>query len=118
LGENLTALNLITRLKPRVIIAARNRLGVINHTLLTIRALEATGINPKQIAVALMGIAKPDSSVPTNHEMLAALLPRIRIVEIPFLGRGVDRPATIRRVGLNIPAELESLLGRALAKAT
>ena len=44
--------------KGEVVVAGRNALGTINHTLLTVKHLQTMGI--KEIKVVLMGVARPD----------------------------------------------------------
>src|SRR3569833_1649882 len=53
LGEKYFGSDLIKRLNCEVIVVARNQLGTINHTLLTVNALKRFGV--KNIAVALVG---------------------------------------------------------------
>ena len=94
LGEGYTVLDLIVRLRCPVVVAARNRLGVINHTLLTVKTMQAVGI--KRIDVVLMGCMERDTSAQTNEQMLKELLSPIRIFSIPFLGHKASRPAAVK----------------------
>jgi dethiobiotin synthetase len=95
LGEGYTVLDLIMRLGCPVVVAARNRLGVLNQTLLTIKAMQAVGI--KSIAVVLMGCIERDTSAQSNERTLMELLSPIRVLNIPFLGKGALRPAAVKR---------------------
>jgi dethiobiotin synthase len=81
LGERFSALELIQELEADVIIAAANRVGVLNHTLLTVRMLPGE----TKIKVALIEHAGADVSRKTNLENLRELLPGRSIVGIPFL---------------------------------
>src|SRR5205823_10390512 len=51
LGPRYTALEIIGKLRCKVIVVAANRLGTINHTLLTVRALQTP--NPNRLTVVL-----------------------------------------------------------------
>ena|SRR5579863_1088064 len=87
LGPQFSVRDLIAKLQCHVIVAARNRLGTINHTLLTIGALEQIGVPKRSIQIILMGVADPDLSAQSNNRLLGRLLPTLRIVSIPYLGR-------------------------------
>jgi len=86
LGEGFNVADLIAGLNCRVIVAARNRLGTINHTLLTVHALKANGIKGKDIVVALMAEPKPDLSSRSNQRIISDLIRPVGVVSIPFLG--------------------------------
>ena len=86
LGPSYTVGDLIAKLDCKVVVVARNRLGTINHTLLTIHALKTLGIKTKNITVVLMGMKKQDLSARTNQRMLATLLKPIGVHALPFLG--------------------------------
>lgn len=96
LGENFTVADLIAALDCQVIITARNRLGTINHTLLTVKALQSIGITQDAMAVVLMSRRKPDFSAQTNPRVLAKLLFPIRTLSLPFLGSNPASPKNIR----------------------
>jgi dethiobiotin synthetase len=83
LGKNYTARDLISALRCQTIIVARNRLGVINHTLLTVESLQETA--QENLAVVLMGVKNPDLSATSNPEMLRKRMPGINIFSIPNL---------------------------------
>jgi dethiobiotin synthetase len=108
LGRRLTALDLIARLRCKVIVAAPNELGTINHTLLTVRALRAAAVS--RLKVVLMGRRHPDPSAESNPRVLAEWLAPTPLFLAPFLGmrcctiRGVEQSA--RKTG----ALLERLL--------
>ena len=100
LGQDYTVADLIARLDCGVIVVARNRLGTINHTLLTVRALEARGRRP--LAVVLMSVAKADLSAKTNRRTLARLLPQLTLVEMPFLGARASRYTIVNEGARNL----------------
>jgi dethiobiotin synthetase len=111
LGKSFTAADLISRLQCRVLVAARNRLGVINHTLLTVQALRASGVPAKQIAVALMAVARPDPSARTNQATLAEWLNPVAVPSIPFLGRHANRAVAVKQSAPRLAATLNALAG-------
>lgn len=83
LGPDFNSADLIAELGGNVVVAARNRLGVINHTLLTVNALQA--IMVKDIRVVLMGCEDSDISSRTNRAVLAEFVAPIKVFGIPFL---------------------------------
>ncbi len=112
LGKHYTVADLIAKLHCRVVVAARNRLGAINHTLLTVSCLKANGFVAKELSVVLMPIARPDPSCETNQNVLAGLLKPVKVFEIPFLGDGASRSEAIIKNHPKIKTTLASLLNR------
>ena len=94
LGEGYSVLDLIVGLRCPVVVAARNKLGVINHTLLTVKAMQAVGI--KSIAVVLMGCQVRDYSTRSNLRTLQEMLAPIRVFSIPFLGKRISRADAVK----------------------
>jgi len=91
LGENFMVADLISALNCELIVVARNRLGTINHTLLTVNA--ARRLRVKSVKVGLMDCGDRDNSTATNFEILRELLGPISVVKYPFLGR---KPASLK----------------------
>ena len=85
LGEDFDSLDLLLALRATPIIVAQNRLGVVNHLLLTLAAL------PKpfraQARVVLMSPEKPDAATPDNAALLAEFFPAKNIFHLPWLGK-------------------------------
>ena len=94
LGEDYSVLDLITCLRCPAVVAARNKLGVINHSLLTVKTMQAVGI--KNIAVVLMGCRARDASVQSNQRTLQELLAPITVFSLPFLGENAVRLRAIK----------------------
>ncbi len=94
LGEGFTVAGLIKNLDCTVIVAARNRLGVINHTLLTISELRRLG--KKRVKVVVMGQKRLDFSASSNQLILRELLKPIPVFSIGFLGRKVARIRAVK----------------------
>lgn len=109
LGRGRTVLDLIRRLECEVIVVAANRLGTINHTLLTVQALRR-GKRTRKLKVVLMRQAKPDPSSRSNPRLLRELVAPIQVIGVPYLGRSA---ATLGRVKKNAK-KIKKLLDRIL----
>jgi dethiobiotin synthetase len=85
LGPELSALDLISRLHCNVCVVAANRLGAINHSLLTVGALPRS--IRRQTKVVLTQIS-PWCDLParTNPALLEELLAPVPILTFPWLG--------------------------------
>ena len=94
LGEKFFVSDLIQRLNCDVIVVARNQLGTINHTLLTVTALKRFGV--KNIVVALVGTSKKDVSVEKNGEMLREFLRGTKVVEVDFMGKKANEIGVLK----------------------
>ncbi|HOS76146.1 MAG TPA: dethiobiotin synthase, partial [Verrucomicrobiota bacterium] len=69
LGKGFTVRDLIVAIGSEVIVVSRNRLGTLNHTLLTGAALQQVGI--KDFTTVLMTVPPGDASSATNRLILA-----------------------------------------------
>jgi len=67
-----TYLELASELSLPTVVVALNKLGVINHTLLTVEVLRSRGVEVK--AVVLNSFKKEDESFDTNYQSLKRLL--------------------------------------------
>jgi dethiobiotin synthetase len=95
LGENYLVSDLIKRLRCEVIIVSRNRLGTINHTLLTAEALRNLGV--KKLAVALVEVNRSDASSSTNGKILTELLKPVQLFSLPFLGKNPNKSEVLKK---------------------
>jgi dethiobiotin synthetase len=86
LTENDTVRDLIVRLDGPVIVVGWNRLGTINHTLLTVRELESAGM--ERVMVVLMSEKRADKSARSNPKMIRKMLPKTPVFVLPDLGKG------------------------------
>lgn len=89
--------DLIQALNCEVIVVARNRLGTINHTFLTVAALKNLRVKPA--AVALMAVNKSDgsdASCATNGEILSEFLAPIPVRSIEFLGKNPSKSGALK----------------------
>lgn len=67
-----------------LVIVAANRLGVLNHTLLTVRAAEAAGLRIAAVVLNTVAAAA-DTAERTNAAVLQRLLPGHRILSFPYV---------------------------------
>jgi dethiobiotin synthetase len=82
-----TWVELLKRLRCPVIVAAMNKLGAINHTLLTVDKLKSGGIS--RISTALINTSdksKKDISKRTNISIISKTLNKTPVIEVPNLG--------------------------------
>ncbi len=90
---------LFRRWRLDLLIVASNRLGALNHTLLTVRAARAAGLAVRGV-VLNEALAEPDALVTTtNAELLPALLPGIPVYRFPFIARPFDHAALAAAAG-------------------
>ena len=85
IGEAFDSRDLILALRATPIIVAQNKLGVVNHLLLTLEAL------PKnyrtKVKIVLMLPAKADAATKTNARLLGKFFPPEKIFTLPWLGQ-------------------------------
>jgi dethiobiotin synthetase len=84
LGENFNSRDLIAALGAAPIIVAPNKLGVVNHILLTLAALPQGAAATAR--VVLMSPPKPDAATGSNAGLLAEYFDAKRIFTLPWLG--------------------------------
>ncbi len=85
LGKKIDSRDLLVALRATPIIVAQNKLGAVNHVLLTLAALpESYRVKTK---IVLMSPAKPDSATATNAELLGEFFPLEKISTLPWLGK-------------------------------
>jgi len=95
LGENFDSRDLIIKLDATPVIVASNKLGAVNHILLTLEAL------PKKFRarskVVLMSPARPDTATGSNAELLGEFLPPGKIFGLPWLGKNFSPAKVLRK---------------------
>ena len=104
LGSNFFVADVIAALDCNVVLVGRNKLGTINHTLLSVREL-----GPQQVRVVLMGQKHADLSSRSNVKILEELLPKVRVIEIPYLGTGLSSKATLVQCARKLRSQLDEL---------
>ena len=77
------ALDLAKELKARAIVAALDKLGTINQTLLTVDELEHSGV--EVLGIILSEPERADESTRTNAKALQRMRPGLRVFEVPRL---------------------------------
>ena len=109
LGEGFTVMDLIVRLGCEVIVVSSNRLGTINHTILTVAALQHIEI--KGLKTVLMSSRAGAYSSDSNRRILAELLAPIPVLPVGFLGRNPLRLEALKKS----EKKLKKTLARVLA---
>lgn len=84
LGPGYSARELIRRLKCRVVVCARNRVGVLNQVLMAFEVLRQNRTPPA--AIVLTAVRRPDVSAPSNGPTLEALVASTPVLRLPWLG--------------------------------
>ncbi len=108
LGEGFTVRDLIAKLDCEVIVVACNRLGTINHTLLTVDALGTVG--NKGLKAVLMSHNNEDSSAGSNRRILAELLAPAPVLSVGFLGNNARRFEALKKSRKKIQKTLARIL--------
>lgn len=94
LGENFNSRDLIAALRATPIIVTPNKIGVVNHILLTLEALPPAVA--KQARVVLMSPVKPDAATKTNASQLAEFFDAKKIFRLPWLGKDFSAAAALK----------------------
>jgi dethiobiotin synthetase len=106
LGEGFDARDLIIALRAVPIIVCPNRLGVVNHVLLTFEALP--GVFARRAPVVLMSSRRAGLANRTNPRFLAGILGSNRVHEFPWLS--VARVSRRALASKRVHRVLEALL--------
>ena len=77
------ALDLAKELGAKAVVAALDKLGTINHTLLTVDELEHNGI--EVIGIILSEPERSDESTRTNADALRRMRPGLKVFMVPRL---------------------------------
>jgi dethiobiotin synthetase len=106
LGENFNSRDLILALCATPIIVAQNKLGAVNHILLTLEAL------PKSLrmnaSVLLVSPPKPDAATKLNAKLLAEFA-SAKIFSLPWLGKRFNAKQALKN--LQVQTTLRALTG-------
>ena len=98
LGENFNSRDLMVALRATPIIVAPNKLGAVNHILLTLEALPKNFRAKAQ--VVLMSPPKPDAATVSNAKLLAQFSPAGKIFTLPWLGKKFAAEAALKTAGV------------------
>jgi dethiobiotin synthetase len=104
LGGNFNSRDLILALRATPVIVAQNRLGVVNHILLTLDALPQSAA--ARTRVVLVSPPDRDAATATNARLLSEFFTAERILVLPWLGKDFAAGEM-----LNLP-EVRRALGR------
>lgn len=101
LSDELTVMDFSAALQAPTVVVAANRLGVINHTRLTVEALQTYGV--KVAAIVLNEINPPvqeklDPSVPTNAAQISQWLPNVPLFQCAWQGTEITGLSTAVRL--------------------
>ncbi len=110
LGEGYAVADIIKALDCSVVVAARNKLGAINHVLLTVDSLKTRVAG--RICVVLMGCKIRTLAAQTNRSLIEESLWPIETLRIPFLGESSIKllPATLKRYEKKIKKTLARIV--------
>lgn len=99
LAEDFTVCDFAVELRLPLLIAARPGLGTINHTLLTLQAARAAGLDVRAVVLTPW----PEQPAPLEQSNLAAIT-RFGFVEVDTLARaGGPEIAELARIGAELP---------------
>lgn len=85
LGEGFAVLDIIQALACPVVVVGRNRLGTLNHVMLTVSMLQDKAVN--RVKVVLTEGMRKDESSDSNPKILRELLSPIEVLCLPYLGQ-------------------------------
>jgi dethiobiotin synthetase len=85
--------HLFARWGCELVVVAGNRLGVLNHTRLTVQAAESLGLRVRAIVLTSLTGREASAAEATNVDALVTLLPHIRCVRFPWVARWEDPDA-------------------------
>jgi dethiobiotin synthetase len=88
--RNYSVADLAAEMALPVVVVAANRLGVLNHTLLTVQAIQARGLTCAGVILNNM-TTEPDPAISTNRAVLEHLL------EVPILYE-IERDETVLKL--------------------
>jgi dethiobiotin synthetase len=88
LGPGYSTIDLILEIADAAIIVGKNRLGTINHTLLTLETIQTAAVKP--LVVVLMSQKKADFSAKTNVEALKDVVGGMPVFLMNYLGKRAD----------------------------
>lgn len=95
ISDDWCVIDLIAELQCPVIVVAANRLGAINHTLLTVDALRYRRIR-RQMAV-MMNQRRPDTSAATNMQIIQQKRPFLSALRVPYFGENAGRIGVLKK---------------------
>ena len=83
-------LDLFARWHCELVLVAGNRIGVLNHVMLTVMAAQAAGVTVRAIVLTAFSGSDADIAQATNYDALLMLLPDHAIYRFPWVDRTDD----------------------------
>ena len=99
LSETVLLADLVRRLSMPALVVVRNRLGCINHTLLTVEALEKRGIRVVGLVFNRLDANEEERIVESNISTIAELSGAAVLGKLPFLSDPRDGSQGFENVG-------------------
>ncbi len=96
LGPNYSAADLIEKLDCGVCVVAANKLGAINHSLLTLRLLQKITSRPVRLLLTQL-TSRSDAAMRTNRAVISELAAPVSVLALPYLGRRASTLPSIQR---------------------
>jgi len=110
LGPGFMLLDLVRALQCRVVLVAANRLGAINHTLLTLESLKSAGI--QEVAVILSETERGNRMVKrSNAEFLKNAVDAKPLISLGFLGENGISVAVMKKTCKKMKKHLARVVG-------
>ena len=98
--RSLTFAGLATHWGLDLVVVAGDRLGVLNHALLTVREAERRGLRVRAVVLNALRPAPADVAEATNAPVLRDLLDGVPLVTAPYLdGVAQEDPARLAAAG-------------------
>lgn len=72
-----------------LVVVAGDRLGVLNHVLLTVREAERRGLRVRAVVLVALRAAPGDVAETTNLPVLRSLLPEVPVLPFPFVAEAL-----------------------------
>lgn len=108
LTKRFTILDLVDRLNCAAVVVARNKLGAINHTLLTVDALRGRGV--KTQSVVLMNQKRGDAAASTNAAVINEHRGFLRVLRAPYLGADAAAISALKKAEKKIKKTIAQVL--------
>jgi dethiobiotin synthetase len=109
LGECFDSTDILEAIEADPILVAKNRIGVVNQVLLSLRELERSGHT--SIGVVLMGEEIPGESGSSNVGVIRECAPTARVFELPYLGGSPVRGEGLKKNHTLVEKVLATLVG-------
>lgn len=100
LGQDYSVADLIGCLKCDTIVVARNKLGTLNHTLLSIEALRKRGVD--RIKIVFNEEKAKDDSVKSNAMTIEQIAGNISVLSLPNFGSEAAFPAAVKTIAKKV----------------